>query len=61
MDALNFLTIPLKESLAGIPTPESGGDISKLSSYKRPSLRNGQKLIGPSADFSKLEAQLRSK
>jgi hypothetical protein len=35
MDALNFLTTPLKNILAEIPTPESGGDIFKAFQLKK--------------------------
>ena len=35
MDALNFLTAPLKDILAEIPTPESGGDIFKAFQLKK--------------------------
>ena len=35
MDALNFLTNPLKDIFAEIPTPESGGDIFKAFQLKK--------------------------
>ena len=54
MNALQFLTTPLSEILAEIPTPDSGMDKFKAFQFKKNLPRSGQKRIGRLEDFQKL-------